>query len=311
MTKEAWLASTDPAAMLRYLTHEMVPGRVTPQFSGPRPRGVPLTSTRKLRLFAVACCRQVYHLLTDERSRRAVEVAERYADGKANMAYDITRAQDAIDRAFVESDNSPVVLMVSWALRSATETASRMTGCDIVPPTTQAAILRDIVGNPWRPVTLPHDPACRVCDGTGRYLVGRGEDADSYAWQCCPWLTPTVVALAQTAYDERPGLRENAPMLCPTCRATGWVHTDYPFGRKSCSTCHGTGTLADGRLDPERLWVLADAMEEAGCDGELCDCMNEWCPPGHRKPHPLLAHLRDPGPHYRGMWSLDLLLGKE
>jgi hypothetical protein len=41
------------------------------------------------------------------------------------------------------------------------------------------------------------------------------------------------------------------------------------------------------------LPVLADALEEAGCD----------------QPD-LLAHLRGPGPHVRGCWAVDLLLGK-
>lgn len=42
-----------------------------------------LVDAKILRLFAVWCCRQVEHLMTDERSRRAVDVAESFADGKA------------------------------------------------------------------------------------------------------------------------------------------------------------------------------------------------------------------------------------
>lgn len=38
---------------------------------------------RTLRLFAVWCARQVEHLMTDERSKTALNVAERYANGQA------------------------------------------------------------------------------------------------------------------------------------------------------------------------------------------------------------------------------------
>jgi hypothetical protein len=51
--------------------------------------------------------------------------------------------------------------------------------------------------------------------------------------------------------------------------------------------------LLGGTLDGNRLAVLADALEEAGC--------------GEKN---LLGHLRGPGPHVRGCWALDLLLAK-
>jgi hypothetical protein len=44
----------------------------------------------------------------------------------------------------------------------------------------------------------------------------------------------------------------------------------------------------------DRLPVLADALEDAGChDADI------------------LTHCRGPGPHVRGCWLIDLLLGKE
>ena len=53
-------------------------------------------------------------------------------------------------------------------------------------------------------------------------------------------------------------------------------------------------SLPTGHLDPDRLAALADAVEAAGCtDAEL------------------LGHLRSPGPHVRGWFALELLLGRE
>ena len=49
---------------------------------------------KTLRLFACKCVREVWHLLTDERSRKAVEVAERYAVGDATDE-ELDAARDA------------------------------------------------------------------------------------------------------------------------------------------------------------------------------------------------------------------------
>jgi hypothetical protein len=56
---------------------------------------------------------------------------------------------------------------------------------------------------------------------------------------------------------------------------------------------YGQRELPAGTLEATRLAVLADALEEAGCAQT-----------------DLLGHLRGPGPHVRGCWAVDLLLGK-
>jgi hypothetical protein len=73
MTEAEWLACDDPARLLQALGPEMAPGFVVGV-------GRPL-SDRKLRLFACACCRHIRHHFDDPRFLRAVEVAEDFADG--------------------------------------------------------------------------------------------------------------------------------------------------------------------------------------------------------------------------------------
>jgi hypothetical protein len=43
----------------------------------------------------------------------------------------------------------------------------------------------------------------------------------------------------------------------------------------------------------DRLPILADALEEAGCDNP-----------------DVLTHCRQPGSHVRGCWAVDLILGR-
>ena len=51
-------------------------------------------SNREIRLFVVWCARQVQHLMTDQRSIAAIDVAERYANGLASEA-ELTAARAA------------------------------------------------------------------------------------------------------------------------------------------------------------------------------------------------------------------------
>jgi hypothetical protein len=211
-----------------------------------------VASDRKLRLFACSCARTFWDLLTDWRSRQAVEVTERFVDGLC-APEELAQAQALAGKAPAKARRAKLVREIpvyaaapapaqglpmelpagtgsgayaAWLtarrFRSIVK-ASEQEGC--AEERRACAIMRDVVGNPFRPVAF--DPA---------------------------WRTPTVVALAEAAYDER--------------------------------------ILPSGELDPQRLAVLADALEEAGAAGEL------------------LAHLRGPRPHVRGCWVVDLLTGR-
>jgi hypothetical protein len=211
-------------------------------------------SARKLRLFAVACCRRAWHLLRDERSRKAVEVGERYADGQAG-AEELNRADRGAMAALDEICTSkgkdirvvlrkaPIVFprnaspAVRWACAAAwtvAEDAERTAWtaegvANLTELKANCDLLRCIVYNPFRPVPSVVPPLLEHDGGL-------------------------VKKLAQAAYEDR--------------------------------------SLPAGALDNARLAVLADALEDAGlADAEA------------------LGHLRSAGPHVRGCWALDAVLG--
>jgi len=222
-------------------------------------------SVRKLRLFACACCRRIGDFLPTDACLRGLEIAERYVDGRAtNQERSSARSAviasaeeegltlfDSYEQESIEWGTIPggsaflaivellggrefeaarvasdAALEAAWdasRLRNGEEAARIAFEEDYsTERAAQALILRDILGNPFRPVSL------------------------GPAW--LTWNDGTVPTLAQAIYDDR------------------------AF---------------------DRLSVLADALEEAGCqDADILD------------------HCRSGGEHVRGCWVVDALLDK-
>jgi len=224
MTEAEWNSSTEPEDMLRFL-------RSSGKFSD-----------RKLRLFAAASFRSLIHILPDSRQQEGIELLEQMADGVHRP--DSRAVTRAVHHALPPSDfGDPyhVALMLYRELASgpfavhrklvsgsiAVHAVSAPAGLGTGARVQQSYLLRDISVPPaFRPVVF--EPT---------------------------WRTPTILTLAQRAYEDR--------------------------------------HLPAGTLDPVLLGALADALQEVGCtDSEV------------------LAHLRSPGPHVRGCWAVDLVLGR-
>jgi hypothetical protein len=232
VTEAVWLACDDPVSMLTHL------------------QSIDKANERKLRLFSVACCRRlIAKVPVRPRRQRAVEVAELYADGLASdselsavclyanntaehACRGVAESEPGIIHADCTAGNAAWAMAEHLAVPPAHNGLSPIFNAKVrAEQSAQAVLLRDIFGNPFRPVTL--DPA---------------------------WLTSDVVALARGIYEER------------------------AF---------------------DRMPILADALQEAGCDSEEVGVV------GLRLLRRLDPPYRRAATHVRGCWVLDLVRGKE
>jgi hypothetical protein len=241
MTEAEWLAANEPTPMLEFLREK--------------------ASNRKLRLFACACCRlpTVWPLLMDNRSRRAVEIAESFADApQAGALYEAS----ALAHRVMELDDpvdGPEWLPLSATAWYAWDAAQRTTSA-LRDGDRAAALLREVFGNPFRPDWFPQAcPACR----------GKGEVAGSFDVGGC---LQELVGMCWACL----GTGDAEPLWCTDRTALALAGDAYDRGDFAC------------------LPVLGDALEDAGCTSRA-----------------ILEHLRGPGPHVRGCWVVDLILGKQ
>jgi hypothetical protein len=89
-------------------------------------------------------------------------------------------------------------------------------------------------------------------------------------------------------------LRDVGNPFHPVSLKSSWLAWNDGTIPKLAQTIYEDRELPTGHLDRDRLVVLGDALEEAGCTDP-----------------DILGHCRGPGIHVRGCWVLDLLLGKE
>jgi hypothetical protein len=175
MTESQWQSCTDTQAMLAFL-HES-----------------DRANDRKLNLFGVACCRRIWPLLMDERSRNVVEAAERYAEGNTTAErlevawryayYEVVQAMPpggprwwaavaAVRAARAEDQQHTQRQRVASTVEAAALALADEGGV-------QAALLRDLIGpEPFRP--LP-----------------------SLAPSVLAWNDGCIVKLATSIYEER------------------------------------------------------------------------------------------------------------
>jgi len=313
MTESEWLASDDPQAMLAWITADPTGLEIGA-------RRICRPSDRKLRLFAIACCRKVWPLLTDERSRKAVEVAERFADGYVKQLPVVDRAEYLFGDPGT-SERYAAIMAVDCLGEFGPVRVWYRTSDDPGPNNVQAALLRDIVGNPYKPVQIGSEGTLQIewdaTKGESIRFIGSGNDERIQVMP--PWLTPQVLTLAEAAYEER------SERQCANCKGNGEYLMDSMKWVK-CLPCHGTGRTDDGTLDPFRLALVADALEEAGCDDwwllchlrgrEMCSvCLSgearkrcRLSPGGNPDCFEGMVPLR--GPHVRGCWALDMISGR-
>jgi hypothetical protein len=165
-------------------------------------------SERKLRLFAVACCRTIWHLLSDKRGRHAVTVAEEFADGRVG--------ENVLSPAFhgvhysIGKHDTPTIRAKSCALQAARAAAHPVPYHAAATAAQNAA--EAISWSVWAQAVCEGATDDDYCKVRHAALLEQIASETSLFDEIDPrhasaaqnaWRTPAIVHLAQTIYDER------------------------------------------------------------------------------------------------------------
>jgi hypothetical protein len=212
-------------------------------------------SDRKLRLYAVACFRGVWDSITNVSSQEAIQVLERYAEGQAT-AHELGQANWSAEAAIFDFD------------RRLERYEREQNG----------------IRKGWLPLEdAIESPFVLTKEGNEISL-----DRASY-----------IAAAIERATSESSFIDTQVDRSILDIHL---IHDIFgnPFRPSSLKPAWLTPNvvgLANGIYDDrafDRLPILADALEEAGCDDEE-----------------ILLHCRRPGEHVRGCWVVDLLTGRK
>jgi hypothetical protein len=261
VTEAEWLACTLPQDMLVFLApvwlvHDEHYRSVVQQDYQSLPgflRGRP--PDRKLRLFACAFCRCHWGRLTDPRCRRTVEAAERFADDPSRGAELLAAQAEAAEahRAWVTAWEAALILQGKLNRRRGLHA--------------ERAVIEAVQ---WAAGSAPGLDIERAYAYLWCAHAGTGSDEQ-------------VAALGRYADLLREVFGNPFRLVAVEPDRLRWNHGSVPALARRI---YGEGAFHD-------LPILADALEDAGCDNA-----------------DLLAHCRGGGPHVRGCWALDLVLGK-
>jgi hypothetical protein len=195
-------------------------------------------STRKARLFSVACCRRIWHLLDSPADRQAVEVAEEVAEKKKRLT-NLRVSHEATSITDLGLDPSPLVPGLGWSYVSSHEWDCSY-GIWVSPERRRVCRVAH-----WASTPTPWGSPESTANDT-RVLLSFRNGLDAAKAE-----EKTQCALLRDIVS---------PAGCPVIQST-WLSSNGGTVRRLAQAIYEERAF-------DSLPVLADALEEAGCSDE-------------------------------------------